>query len=188
MFQVQTTLLSTSVEETGEKACKCIRFTMLPHSISVYSDGREDEPHITEEAFFFREMPMYTSKLKDNLMQYGVLDEISFPILRGLKAWQTIPLVDQMHYLMYVLGKRENGLQILFRCLKETQHRFPEHRRIVQDLESAGWLVAFLILQGWPPNYTISACNLPHIILSLHNPVIVLFFCSKKSGTFYLYH
>ena len=154
MFQVQTTLLSTSVEEsflTGEKACKCIRFTMLPHSISVYSDGREDEPHITEEAFFFREMPMYksyTSKLKDNLMQYGVLDEISFPLLRGLKAWQTIPLVDQMHYLMYILGKRENGLQILYRCLKETQHRSPEHRMIVQDLESAGWLVAFLILKG----------------------------------------
>ena len=144
MFQVQTTLLSTSVEEsflTGEKACKCIRFTMLPHSISVYSDGREDEPHITEEAFFFRGMPIYTSytsKLKDNLMQYGVLDEISFPLLRGLKAWQTIPLVDQMHYLMYILGKKENGLQILYRCLKKTQHRFPAHRRIVQQLESKG--------------------------------------------------
>ena len=46
--------------------------------------------------------------------------------------------LDQMHYLMYILGKRENGLQILFRCLKETQHRFPEHWMIGHYLGSKG--------------------------------------------------
>ena len=73
-------------------------------------------------------------------MQYSVLSETSFHIMEGLlmqyRRWIRFP--DQMHYLMYILGKRENGLQILYHCLKETQHRFPEHRRIVQDLESKG--------------------------------------------------
>ena len=74
--------------------------------------------------------------LENQLKEYGILDETSFHVLRSVRM--ETPLPDQMHYLMYILGKRENGLQILYRCLKKTQHRFPEHRRIVQQLESKG--------------------------------------------------
>ena len=34
--------------------------------------------------------------------------------------------------------KNDNGIQILYYCMKKTQHRFPEHRMIVQQLESEG--------------------------------------------------
>ena len=79
--------------------------------------------------------------LQKSLVQYSVLSKISFHIMQGLRMQSRrsiIRLLDQMHYLMYVVGKRENGLQILYRCLKETQHRFPEHRMIVQQLERNG--------------------------------------------------
>ena len=104
------------------------------------SDDRPDEPHTTEEAFFIllpREIKM--SYLEEPLKKYGILDETSFHVLRSIERYRIgVFYLDQMHYLMYILGKRENGLQILYHCLKKTQHRFLEHRRIVQQLESEG--------------------------------------------------
>ena len=107
------------------------------------SDDRPDEPHITEEAFFWGNIlfswGIKIRILKEPLKEYGILDETSFHVLRSVRECRKgLFYLDQMHYLMYILGKRENGLQILFRCLKETQHRVPDHRRIVQELESKG--------------------------------------------------
>ena len=103
------------------------------------SDDRPDEPHITEEAFFRGDilLPGYIKMryLEEPLKKYGILDETSFHVLRSVRERRRL---DRMHYLMYILGKRENGLQILYYCLKETQHRFLRHRRIVQQLESEG--------------------------------------------------
>ena len=79
--------------------------------------------------------------LQEPLKYYGILDK-TYHVMR---RWHGMD-PDQMHYLMYILGKKENGLQILYRCLKETQHRFPRHRRIVHHLEwvqsygHTGWL------------------------------------------------
>ena len=86
-------------------------------------------------------MEINTRILQKPLVQYSVLSETSFHIMKGLRMQSRrsiIRLLDQMHYLVYILGKRENGLQILYRCLKETQHRFPEHRMIVNYLERNG--------------------------------------------------
>ena len=107
------------------------------------SDDRPDEPHITEEAFFRGNIllpgEINMRILHEPLKEYGILDETSFHVLQSVRQYRRrIRFPDQMDYLMYILGKRENGLQILFRCLKETQHRFPEHRMIVQQLESEG--------------------------------------------------
>ena len=107
------------------------------------SDDRPDEPHITEEAFFRGSIllpgDINMRYLEEPLKEYGILDETSFHVLRSIGGYRRrLFFLDRMHYLMYILGKRENGLQILYRCLKETQHRFPAHRRIVQDLESKG--------------------------------------------------
>ena len=98
-----------------------------------------------EEAFFRRALyvEIDTRILQKPLVQNGVLSKTSFHIIQGLRMQyeRRIHFPDQMHYLMYILGKRENGLQILYYCLKETQHRVPEHRRIVERLEhAAGWL------------------------------------------------
>ena len=107
------------------------------------SDDRPDEPHITEEAFFRGNIllpgDIKMRILKEPLKKYGILDETSYHVMLSVWGYRMgLFYLNQMHYLMYILGKRENGLQILFRCLKETQHRFPDHRRIVQDLESEG--------------------------------------------------
>ena len=102
------------------------------------SDDRPDEPHITEEAFF-RHKVLLPGEIKMRILHeplkgYGILDETFYVVRRIRKYSRGLFYLDKMHYLMYILGKRENGLQILYRCLKETQHRYPEHRRIVQDL------------------------------------------------------
>ena len=106
------------------------------------SDDRADEPHITEEALFQHGIllpgEIYMS-LQEPLKKYGILDETSFHVMLSMERHGIRLLyLDRMHYLMYILGKRENGLQILYHCLKETQHRVPEHRMIVQQLESEG--------------------------------------------------
>ena len=95
-----------------------------------------------EEAFFRRALyvDIDTRILQKPLVQNGVLSKT---IMQGLRMQyrRRIRFPDQMHYLMYILGKNDNGLQILYYCLKETQHRFPEHRKIVERLEhAAGWL------------------------------------------------
>ena len=46
--------------------------------------------------------------------------------------------IDEFHYVMYRLGKKENGLQIFYRCLRETQDEFPDHRRVADRLEVIG--------------------------------------------------
>ena len=97
--------------------------------------------HITEEAFFLHSIPMEIDIriLQNRLKECGILDETSFHVMQSIR-WRGIDTLfpDEMHYLMYILGKNDNGLQILYHCLKETQHRFPEHRMIVQRLESKG--------------------------------------------------
>ena len=74
--------------------------------------------------------------LEEPLKKYGILDETSFHVMRSVGGYRrALFYLDQMHYLMYILGKRENRLQILYRCL---QHRFLRHRKIVEQLESKG--------------------------------------------------
>ena len=104
-----------------------------------------------EEAFFRRALTMEidTRILQKPLVHYSVLSETSFHnVMQGLCYMRRIHFPDHMHYLMYILGKRENGLQILYRCLKEMQHIFPEHRMTIEQLERAGWLCVILL------NYT----------------------------------
>ena len=47
-------------------------------------------------------------------------------------------LIDEFHYVMYRLGKKENGLQIFYRCLRGTQDECPRHRRVADRIESEG--------------------------------------------------
>ena len=107
------------------------------------SDDRPDEPHITEGAFFRGNIllpgEINMRYLEEPLKEYGILDETSFHVMRSIERYSRgLFYLNRTHYLMYILGKRENGLQILYRCLKKRQHRFPEHRMIVQQLESEG--------------------------------------------------
>ena len=49
--------------------------------------------------------------------------------------------MDAMDYLMYRLGKKENGLQIFYRCLRDAQDRHPSFREILSLIEEAGALL-----------------------------------------------
>ena len=42
--------------------------------------------------------------------------------------------IDEFYYVMYRLGKKENGLQIFYRCLRETQNEYPDHRRVADRI------------------------------------------------------
>ena len=46
--------------------------------------------------------------------------------------------IDELHYVMYRLGKKENGLQIFYRCLRETQDEYSDHRRVANRIEIEG--------------------------------------------------
>ena len=115
--------------------------------VFAISDKRDqDEPHITEEIFFSHHMwdiDINVKALEEPLMKHGVLDEASLHVLHGLMhGW--CPFMDVMHYVMYRLGKRENGLQIFYHCLREIQYKHSSFRRIVRELETEGLLLAMI--------------------------------------------
>ena len=73
-------------------------------------------------------------------MKHGVLDEASLTVMHGL-CHERFPFMDAMHYVMYKLGKKENGLQIFYHCLREIQHIDPSFTRRVRELEREGLLL-----------------------------------------------
>ena len=80
-------------------------------------------------------------------MKHGVLDEASLTVMHGLRheTWPfmhgRLPFMDGMGYMMYKLGKKENGLQIFYHCLKEIQDIDPSFMRIVRELKREGLLI-----------------------------------------------
>ena len=109
------------------------------------SDKRDhDEPHITEEIFFSPDILWYiginVNVLEEPLMKHGVLDEASLTVMHGLRHGR-LPFMDEMHYVMYKLGKKENGLQIFYHSLREIQDIDPSFMTIVRELEREGLLL-----------------------------------------------
>ena len=115
--------------------------------VFAISDTRDhDEPHITEEIFFsLRIWPILIdiNVLEEPLMKHGVLDEASLTVMHGLRH-RRHPIMDEMDYVMYRLGKKENGLQIFYHCLREIQYIHSSFRRIVRELEIEGLLLAMI--------------------------------------------
>ena len=54
--------------------------------------------------------------------------------------------IYELHYVMYRLGKKENGLQIFYRCLRETQDELPEHGWVADRIERKG-IIGTTLLQ-----------------------------------------
>ena len=114
--------------------------------VFAISDTRDhDEPHITEEIFFSHHilwnMVIHVDVLEEPLMKHGVLDEVSLTVMHGLRHGRR-SFMDVMDYIMYRLGKKENGLQIFYQCLREIQNKHYLCRKIVRELERAGLLLA----------------------------------------------
>ena len=102
----------------------------------------DDESHITEEVFFscmedsvlLYDFPV--ELLMDELIKHNVLDESSFKMVASLDPPRVV--MDRLHYVMYRIGKKENGLQIFYQCLKETQDKAPEHTVAVTIMDRQG--------------------------------------------------
>ena len=72
--------------------------------------------------------------LVPELKKHGILlDEI---IVSSLMS--RVRKIDELHYVMYRLGKKENGLQIFYRCLRETQDECLRHRLLADMIEREG--------------------------------------------------
>ena len=67
-------------------------------------------------------------------MKHGVLDKASLHIMHNLRSGRCF-FMDAMDYVMYRLGKKENGLQIFYHCLRKMQFIHPSFRRIFRELE-----------------------------------------------------
>ena len=71
------------------------------------------------------------------LMECGLIqDESSLRIMSSLRV--STNTMKKLHYVMYRLGKKENGLQIFYCCLRETQDICPPHRRVADRMETKG--------------------------------------------------
>ena len=107
------------------------------NSHDLFQDRRDDEPQITEEVFFSEMLPILrvnVQVLVPELKKHGILlDESIMPSLKS-----HMHKIDEFHYVMYRLGKRENGLQIFYRCLRETQDECLRHRLLADMIEREG--------------------------------------------------
>ena len=140
-----TTTSKSTLAKSGEYSYVCIT---LSYSVSysneyggnshdLFQDRRDDEPQITEEVFFSKILPIvmiYVQVLVPELKEHGILLDES--IMSSLDPHTG--RIDEFHYVMYRLGKKENGLQIFYRCLRETQDEYPDHRRIANRIEIDG--------------------------------------------------
>ena len=92
----------------------------MSNSHDLFQDRRDDEPQITEEVFFSEMLPISrvnVEVLVPELKKRGILLDDS--IMSSLDPH--MGRIYELHYVMYRLGKKENGLQIFYRCLRETQ-------------------------------------------------------------------
>ena len=108
------------------------------NSHDLFQDRRDDEPQITEEVFF-SDKPIWrvnVEVLVPELKKHGILLDES--IMSSLDPH--METMDEFHYVMYRLGKKENGLQIFYSCLRETQDEFPHHRQVADRIEREGIL------------------------------------------------
>ena len=107
--------------------------------LSGHTHG-DNEPYITEEIFFscmwYHDHFTLELMLMEELMQHEVLDECSFKIVATLGPPRVV--INRLHYVMFKIGKKENGLQIFYQCLKETQDRVPRHRDAIEILKMEG--------------------------------------------------
>ena len=84
--------------------------------LSGHTHDDDDEPHVTEEVFFYcvrgQGVPFcfIVDCLIKELKKNEVLDESSFKIMASLEPPREV--IDRLHYVMYRIGRKENGLQI----------------------------------------------------------------------------
>ena len=109
------------------------------------SDDKRDEPHITEEVLhscigytigYINLLILQSQSRKHNIPEYVFHDILSDTGMTRVNFMLDDEAVTQ--YILYRLGEIENGFQIFYRCLRETQDVCPGHRILADDLERNG--------------------------------------------------
>ena len=144
-----TTTSKSTLTKSGEYSYVCVTLAWSvsysneygDNSHDIFQDRRDDEPQITEEVFFSEMLPILrvnVEVLVPEIKKHGILLDES--IVSSLMSSLDTHMggIDEFHYVMYRLGKKENGFQIFYRCLRETQDECPQHRRVADRLESEG--------------------------------------------------
>ena len=76
--------------------------------------------------------------------------------------------IDELHHVMYRLGKKENGLQIFYRCLRETQNEYPDHRLIQSRIAASS--IAFRRMSSEPVTVRVTETGTAPSKISLPAP------------------
>ena len=120
-----TTTSKSTMAKLGEYSYVCVTLAWSvsysneygDNSHDLFQDRIDDEPQITEEVFFSEMLPILrvnVEVLVPELKEHGILLDES--IMSSLMYHRG--RIDELHYLMYRLGRKENGLQIFYRCLR----------------------------------------------------------------------
>ena len=140
-----TTTSKSTLAKSGENSYVCVTLAWSvsysneygDNSHDIFQDLRDDEPQITEEVFFYKILPIRrvnVEVLVPELKEHGILLDES--IMSSLMPH--MGRIDELHYVMYRLGKKENGLQIFYHCLGETQDKYSRHRWVADRIEREG--------------------------------------------------
>ena len=79
-------------------------------------------------------LSIYVQVLVPELKKHGILLDES--IMSSLMSH--VGRINEFHYVMYRLGKKENGLQIFYHCLRERQDKYPRHRLVADRIKRIG--------------------------------------------------
>ena len=109
-----------------------------------FSDDKRDEPHITEEVLYncigcsrgFVNLHILQSPLREH-------SDI-FRDIRIDTGMTRMRLGHHKHEAQFMLYRLENGFQIFYRCLRETQNVCSGHRILADDLERKGKSVCII--------------------------------------------
>ena len=140
-----TTTSKSTLAKSGENSYVCVTLAWSVsysneyggNSHDIFQDRRDDEPQITEVVLFSGILPILrvnVEVLVPELKEHGILLDES--IMSSLDPH--MGRIDGLHYVMYRLGKKENGLQIFYHCLRETQDKHPQHRLVADMIERIG--------------------------------------------------
>ena len=119
------------------------KFTLVIITCGIFSisDDKRDEPHITEEVLHscifhssgYINLHIFTRQLKKHNIPEDMFDDTwSDTRKTGILFMHD---EDEAEYMLFRLGEIENGFQILYRCLRETQDVCHGHGTLADDLE-----------------------------------------------------
>ena len=125
-----TTTSKSTMAKLGEYSYVCVTLAWSVSYSNEYGDNSHDLFQDRRDAILRVNVEVLVPELKEHgiLLDESIMSSLMYH--RGR--------IDELHYLMYRLGRKENGLQIFYRCLRGTQGECPRHRRVADRIKGTG--------------------------------------------------